>query len=42
VPSLVLVAMLLAGLAVTDVVRGRKRPVVAGGGVARGPAPRAT
>jgi hypothetical protein len=42
VPALVLVALVMAGLAVADLVRGRKRPVVAGAEVARGPAPRAT
>jgi hypothetical protein len=42
VPALVLVAMLLAGLAVADLVHGRKRPVVAGAAMAGDPAPRAT
>jgi hypothetical protein len=42
VPALVLLATLLAGLAVGDLVRGRKRPVVAGLGAARGPASQAT
>lgn len=42
VPSLVVVAALLAGFAVVDFLRGRKRPSVVGLGVAQGPAPRAT